>query len=224
MPKTIEQEQILRFDLFKRLTPEELRYVQESCQIRTLEEGEVLLLEGQTSDSLYFVHSGWLKAEKVSFEGRSQVLRFIGPDEIINELSVFSKQPSAMSVIALDAAIVFSVPGAVIEQLMHTNRALSRCVIQSLAMRIQHLVTHVENLSFYPVETRLARFLLAEAHGKIVLRQSWKTQAEIASRLGTVLEVLNRQLQDFERKSLIEVGRDQIIIKDQPGLERIARR
>ena len=127
-----------------------------------------------------------------------------------------------MSVVALEEAAVFRLSRATIEQLLENSPSFSRGVIQSLSLRIQLLVTHVENLSFYSVETRLARFLLAEAEDNIVTRQSWKTQSEIANRLGTVLDVLNRQMQEFVRRGLIDVQREQIIILKRLELEKIA--
>ena len=222
MHKNLSFQDLRMFSLFRNLGDEDLGRVLEDVRKWGLEKDEVLLREGDISGSLYFVFSGWLKAEKISSEGRSQVLRFIGPGEVINELSVFSKAPNAMSVVALEEAAVFSISRATIEHLLETNPSFSRGVIQSLSVRIQHLVSHVENLSFYSVETRLARFLLAEAEGNIVTRQSWKTQSEIASRLGTVLDVLNRQMQEFVRRGLIDVQREQIIILNRLDLEKIA--
>lgn len=214
---------LTRFSLFADISDDTIGKLQKDIRFRTLRRDEVLLLEGGKSTELYFVLKGWLKAEKVSPDGRVQVLRFIGPAEVINELSVFSNEKNAVSVIAEEEAEVFSIPKASIERLLAENPLFVRGVIKSLAQRIQHLLDHVENLSFYPVEVRLARFLLAESQGDIVLRQSWKTQSEIASRLGTVLDVLNRQLQKLANEGVIEIERDQIRILNRPVLEEIAR-
>jgi len=65
------------------------------------------------------------------------------------------------------------------------------------------------------VEERLARLLLAQASEDTVSRQRWTTQAEMASRLGTVPDVLNRALVE---EGLIQVERRRIRILDRPRL------
>jgi CRP/FNR family transcriptional regulator len=98
----------------------------------------------------------------------------------------------------------------------------SQAIIKNLAKRIQHLLQQVENLSLYPVDVRLARLLLQESTNNIYQRHSWKTQAEIASQLGTVLDVVNRHLNTFAQNGWITLTRDQVIITNRIGLEKIA--
>lgn len=200
-------------------TLEELRG---SIQRQTLVKDEILLLEGAASDQLYFVQSGWLKAEKVSPEGRQQTLRFIGPDEVINELAIFSRARSNITVVAMETATVLHLPQTIIETLLEDHPTFSRSVIFSLAKRVDHLLNLVENLSLFSVETRAARYLLASAYEGVVQRPVWQTQSEMAAQLGTVLDVLNRVLQKFQDQGIIKVQRDQITILDAVHLTKIA--
>jgi len=77
----------------------------------------------------------------------------------------------------------------------------------------------VEDLSLRTVEARLARFLLEQATGGVLRRQRWATQAEMAARLGTVPDELNRALRSLAEEGLIQVKRHQIQILDRQGLE-----
>ena len=72
------------------------------------------------------------------------------------------------------------------------------------------------------METRLARLLLEEATGATIVRRRWDTQAEMAARLGTVLDVLNRALRRLAADGVIKVERHQILILDQEQLVSIA--
>jgi DNA-binding transcriptional regulator YhcF (GntR family) len=60
---------------------------------------------------------------------------------------------------------------------------------------------------------------LDRAKEGLLHREHWATQAEMAARLGTVLDVLNRALQQLVNEGLIEVERHQIRILDQDGLK-----
>jgi CRP/FNR family transcriptional regulator len=212
-----------QFSLLQAFSDDELEQIRARLSFRSLSANEVLIIEGAASDPLYFVLEGWFKAEKVSREGRQQTLRFVGPGEVLNELSVFSNDPSAVTVIAMEAGMVFSISRSDVEKWLSQSQSFSRVVVRELAKRMGHLLNHIENLSLYPVEVRLARFLLEEADRGVVERQTWKTQTEIANQLGTVLDVVNRQLQKFARQGIIDLGRDQIKVIDQERLEKIAR-
>jgi CRP-like cAMP-binding protein len=100
--------------------------------------------------------------------------------------------------------------------------ALARQVVKDLAGRVIHLVRLVEDLSLRPVEARLARLLLEQAEGEAVQRRRWATQAEIAARLGTVPDVVNRALRKLAEAEIIKVERHQIRILDKEGLIVIA--
>ena len=80
----------------------------------------------------------------------------------------------------------------------------------------------MEDLSLRSVTARLARLLAENAREDIVPRRRWATQTEMANRLGTVPDVLNRALRTLVAEGLIEVDRQKIRICDRAGLERRA--
>lgn len=224
MVKQITPQTLKQFPLLMVLPVEKRQELINHFHTRTMLPGEILFLEGESSHNLFFVLSGWLKAEKISSEGRQQVLRFIGPGEMINELAVFSNSENEISVIAMEKSTLFSLTQEAIEDLLIKYPELARQTIRNLSVRIQHLLKQVENLSLYTVEVRLARLLLDESHNNIFQRHAWKTQTEIASQLGTVLDVVNRHLTNLEQLGIIVVNRDQIIISNPEELNKIARR
>lgn len=221
--KKIEKNQIKTFNLLNVLPDDVLAELGKTCKVHCLEKDEILFLEGEFVQSLFFVLEGWFKTEKISTEGRQITLRFIGPGEVINELAVFSETQTSMSLIAMEDAVVFAVTKAQVDALMENFPIFTRAIITNLSKRIQHLATQVENLSLYGVDVRLARLLLAEAKEGIYDRHSWKTQNEIANRIGSVLDVVNRSLNKLVNQKIIEVTRGEIRITNQNALEEIAR-
>ena len=61
----------------------------------------------------------------------------------------------------------------------------------------------VEDLSLCSVEVRLARLILQKAQGDALVRQPWATQAEMATRLGTVPDMVNRSLRKLAEAGVI---------------------
>ncbi len=61
---------------------------------RKYKAGEVILLEGEPCEGLYFVVSGRVKVFKVSREGKEQLLRILGPGRTFNDVPVLDGGPT----------------------------------------------------------------------------------------------------------------------------------
>ncbi len=54
----------------------------------------VIFWEGDIETDLFYLQYGWLKVIKSGPDGREQILKFLGPGEIFNEIGVFAKRPN----------------------------------------------------------------------------------------------------------------------------------
>jgi CRP/FNR family cyclic AMP-dependent transcriptional regulator len=222
MPKAgglTAREALSRVPYFASLNPETLGAIVQASVRRQYQADQVVFLEGEPSSGLFVVEDGWLKAVKTSSEGREQVLHVIGPGEVFNAVGVFVSATNPSAVIALEPSTLWVIGRKSMQRLLAEHPCLSRMIIENLAERVQHLVTLVEDLSLRTVEARLARMLLEQASRGTVERRRWATQAEMAARLGTVPDVVNRALRVLVDDNLIEVTRQQIRIIDITRLE-----
>jgi len=184
--------------------------------------GEVIVPEGEAQPGLYFLAYGYVKAVKYSAAGREQTLRVLEAGDTFNELSVFTRRPNPATAIALEASGIWLIPRATLTRLMREQPDFAQSVIEQIAERMLFLVSLVTDLSLRPVTGRLARLLLESASEDVVLRPRWFTQAELAARLGTVPDVIQRSLRGMEGDGLIAVDRQQIRILDRFALEALA--
>lgn len=181
--------------------------------------GQLVILEGEPNTGLYIIEEGWLKVVKIAVDGREQVLQFLGRGEVFNAVAVFTETTNPATVAALEKSSIYIVRRETMRRLVDSQPELANLVIQDLARRTLHLISLVEDLSLRSVEARTARLLLEQAEGEVVARRRWATQAEIASRVGTVPDVINRVLRKLSDEGLIRVARNEIQLVDRPGLE-----
>lgn len=225
---TMNQGESLPHNLFKAvsyfsgLDDAALNLVAQSAIRRAYDAGQVVLIEGEPCAGLYIIESGWLKVIKIGLDGREQMLQMLTSGDIFNGISVFTDSPNQATVSALEPSVLWLVPRAVLLKLMDENPLLARKVVKDLAERVMHLIRMVEDLSLRSVEARLARILLEQAEGESVERRRWATQAEMAFRLGTVPDVVNRALRKLSSDGMIRVARHQIQILDRDGLRAVA--
>jgi CRP/FNR family transcriptional regulator len=106
--------------------------------------------------------------------------------------------------------------------MIQQDPVFAQLTIDVLSERLRHSVTLVEDLSLRPVINRLSQLILDESDGDTFFRPAWYTQNELAARLGTVADVIQRSLRKLEADKLIEVDRKQIRIIDRAELEKSA--
>jgi CRP/FNR family transcriptional regulator len=186
---------------------------------RSYRAGQIVFLEGEPSSGLYVVETGWLKSVKISISGREQVIRFVGPGDVFNDLGVFASGPNRVTVETLEDATVWIIERESLLRLTELYPKLSQMIIQNLSKRVLHLMRLVEDLSLRSVQSRLARLLAQTGSSDVLPRRRWSTQAEMAAHLGTVPDVLNRALRSLAEDGLIEIDRHKIKILDRAGLE-----
>ena len=215
-------ERIKESPLFGSLREDSLAFLWSRAKLIHYQAGAMVFGEGEPSQGLYWLQSGTLKAVKYSTSGREQVLHLNKPGQTFNEVGALSILPSPASVVALAPAHVWHIPGNTIRQLIRQDPDFAQAIIDVLSKRLRDSAALVEDLSLRPVISRLSRLILDEAEGDTLLRPSWYTQNELAARLGTVTDVVQRSLRKLEADGLIEVGRQQILIIDRDQLEQLA--
>ncbi|MBK7216608.1 MAG: Crp/Fnr family transcriptional regulator [Candidatus Promineofilum sp.] len=207
---------------FSGLDNDTLAELARAARRREYRAGEVIVLEGEAQPGLYFLETGYVKVVKSAPTGREQTLRVLEPDDTFNEIGVFSRRPNPATAIALEPSAVWLIPRDTLTGLLRERPDFAQSVIERMAERMLFLVGLVSDLSLRPVTGRMARLLLEGAVDDIVARPRWFTQAELASRLGTVPDVVQRALRALEADGVITVDRAQIRILDRPTLEQLA--
>lgn len=219
---------LLRVPHFNELRDETQKGMAASAIHRHYNGGQVIYLEGETAESIYILESGWIKATRMTREGREQAMLFLRPVEIFGDIAVFTGTAYPGTVIALESVSVWTLPANNILELVWQFPDLALAVIRHLGDRVLHYVNLVEDLSLRSVEARLARTLLQNAEYRdghlIVPRREWTTFDEMAVRLGTVRDVLSRALKTLESENLLKVERQTIELLDPQGLAERANR
>jgi CRP/FNR family transcriptional regulator len=208
---------------FDGLQPEVQERLAASAEPRHFTEGQVIYLEGEPAESIFIIESGWVKATRMSREGREQALLFLCAGEVFGDVGVFTHSAYPGTVSALEDVHLWMIPAGTVLQMAGQYPDFAMAVIRHLGDRLLYYVTMIEDLSLRSVEARLARTLLRYAKvidGRLTVpRATWTTFNEMAVRLGTVRDVLSRALHTLENEGLLKVERREIILLDPKRLE-----
>jgi len=211
--------------LFAPLDDSEIAYLAARARVRSYSTGELLFSEGEPCSGLYVVASGRVRIFKASVSGREHVLAVEGPGSSIAELPVFDggNYPASAAAAAPSELVFLSRQDFRAMCLEHPEVALK--VLQVVGARLRRLVGIIEELSFTTVRHRLISWLLrqaktegqATARGPVFpLRVSHQ---ELAAQIGTVRELVSRNMARLQAQGFIEVNSREITVIDLPGLE-----
>ncbi len=204
-----------RVPYLKGLAPETIAALANVAVPRHYAAGTVLFTEGDPDNGLYMVEEGTIKICRYSKEGREQTLNTFASGDTFNDVAVLDGGPSPATAIAFTDATLWRVARTDLQQLATRHPALAWALIESIARRTRYLVGLVQDLSLRSVKSRLAKLLLDQANAgddEVVPRML--TQEEMASRLGTVREVVGRALRSLAAAGIIDFDRHQIVLLD----------
>jgi CRP-like cAMP-binding protein len=203
---------------FDNLPPEVQDAMAAAATPRHFAAGQVIYLEGEPARYIYVLERGWVKATRMSRDGREQAMLFLEPVEIFGDIAVFIDMTYPGTATALEAVDAWLIPSATLMMLVPRYPELALAVIRKLSERVLHYIELVEDLSLRTLEARLANTLLQHAEevdGKLLVpRRAWTTFDEMAVRLGTVRDVLSRTLKTLEADGLLKVEKQEILVLD----------
>ncbi len=200
-----------------------VREIARCTRRETYQSGEMIFMEGDPCAGLFLIQTGLVKIYKLSAEGREQTLHALGPGQSFNEVAVLDGGPNPANTTAVDATVVLRLPREDIRELAYRHPALAWAMLEHIARRARFLVSVVEDLGLRSVKARLAKLLLEEAQRSAdagsVERSQLLTQHEMASRLGTVREMIGRALRSLVQDGAIRIDRHRIEVIDRAELE-----
>ncbi|MFC2005740.1 Crp/Fnr family transcriptional regulator [Chloroflexota bacterium] len=203
---------------FSGLSSAELDSVKQFIFEKTFGRGEVVLLEGESAEVLFFVVSGVVKVFKTSAEGKEQILSIVRPGESFNDVSVFDDGPNPASAQAMGPVVLYGVRRNELRIILRDYPRVTMNIIKVLAERVRQLMSLVEDLSFRHVIGRVARILLEHA-GDGIGPKLRLTQQEMAAMAGTVREVVARSLKALEEEGTIKLDHHRIVIINKEALK-----
>ncbi|MGO9273724.1 MAG: Crp/Fnr family transcriptional regulator [Terriglobia bacterium] len=218
-------ETLRRVAFFTPLPADELKALACHCLVRRLRSQEMLFAEGDPCEGLFMVQAGTLRIFKMAENGREQVLTTERPGSTAGELALFDGGTFPASAAAAEDSTVLYLPKREFLDLCRHNSEVAFAVFKALASRSRYLTSLVEELSLKEVSHRLARFLRDRAaRDGVRTRQGIEfpleeTNQEIGAEIGTVRDLVSRNLRRFVDRGIIKMERRKVIVLDMAELE-----
>jgi CRP/FNR family transcriptional regulator len=223
-PKSDLATVLAKTPLLASLSPPEVQSLTSRTVRKLFSAGELIFSEGEPCNGLHIIARGKVRIFKTSVNGREQVLALNGPGESVAELPVFDGGPFPASAIAVDDTEMAFISRRDFQAYCMEHPEVSLKVLSVVGQRLRRLVAIIEELSFTTIRQRLISVLLklAQSEGKSTERGIEfllpATHQELANQLGTVRELISRNLARLQAEGLLEVEGRRILVYDLRGL------
>jgi CRP-like cAMP-binding protein len=187
--------------------------------MRTLAPNEAVYRAGDLGDAMFVVASGTIAVRLRSVDGDAVDMAAVQTGSLFGHLELIDGGTRSTDAVAVAPSQVVVIGAAAAARLFVLWPDLVLALARDMARIVRNQVDAFHDHAFYPVQARLARYLLAAAgtDGRIRLEGP---QALLAQRLGVARQTVSRALHGLVADGLVAVdpsGRV-VTILDRPGL------
>jgi CRP/FNR family cyclic AMP-dependent transcriptional regulator len=211
--------------LFADLTEKEVEFLASRVSLRRVHANERIFSAGDPCAGLYVIQSGAVKILKTAANGREQVLGIEQAGHSVAELPVLDGGNYPASAMAAEDSILLFIRKEDFRALCLQHPEVALKVLKVVGQKLRSLIGIIEELSFTTVRQRLVTLLLRQAshqgkrtrHGTEV--EITGSHQELAAQLGTVRELVSRNLSRLQAEGLIRMQGKTVLIPDLAALE-----
>lgn len=219
-PSPIDKAAILAgTNLFQGLQEAVRNRVASYSVIKTVPRGKAIFSKGDDGSALFVVGDGVVQMSVPSLEGKSAVYSHISAGDVFGEIALLDGSPRTTDAVAFTACTLIVIERRDFLQALHEHPEIAMRVIELLCSRIRRTTTQVEDLMFLDLKRRVAKTLLVMSSGS--MQTLTITQGDLSQIVGMSREMVNRQLQVWDREGWISVGRRRIGVLRPDRLEQL---
>lgn len=215
---------LARVPLFSSFSTQELGFLEARVQHHSFQSGETIFQKDDPGMTLYMIISGLVRISLPSEDGLEIALAILTPGEFFGELSLLDGEPRSASAVAIEPTTTAALHREDFLDFLKTYPNAAMVVLTVLCARLRHTDSIVADAIFLDLPSRVAKKLLelADAFGHQVndaveidlkLRQQ-----DLASMVGATREAVNRALSALERRGILKVGKQKIIVLNPQAL------
>lgn len=179
-------------------------------ELMYFKKNDLLIYQGQHLEYLYILIEGHVKVCRSTANGSSTLCAFAWPISVIGEVEFFSESETANSIFAMEDCICFAIPIQKYRDIFCNDALFIRNLSKIMATRLLLINNNLSISMNYPVENRLASYLLG-CHDQMVINENYVLVAEM---IGCSYRQLQRVLAMFCQKGYlhkVEKGQYEIL-------------
>lgn len=193
-----------------------------------LDAGELVFYEGLPAHGLYILCEGKIKLAKRTKDGRSRILKLLGPGEVLGEKTLFDQETYTCYAKALEPSRLMFIPREDFLPFMRRYPDVALRLIEKLSRELKAFGDKLVEITAYSAKERMARVVLelAMAFGKDTPEGLdlgvELPRTELAEMAGVTTETAVRIISEFRDQGILALLGRRIVILRREDLQALA--
>jgi len=205
------------FIVFSDLSPRDLAEFEKNIKQIRYGAGEIIYQEGAPTFGFYLLFEGQVKEVKRSLGGKKQILKLLGPGELLGETTLFDKGVHISYTKTLSRSVVGFVERGDFYAFLLKHPPVIFRLFEKLSLEMKAFQFKLSERSYNGSKERLARLILKLGESGIEL-----SRTELAEMAGVSSKTAIRTLGELEERGVIAVDDRKITVLDPESLEGLA--
>jgi CRP/FNR family putative post-exponential-phase nitrogen-starvation transcriptional regulator len=193
--------------------------IKPSIQVHQFNRGEFIFKEGSIPEYLYLIVEGKAKLYITHENGKVSLLNFVEAPSLIGELELLGVEQYSIGVQTSTKTICLAIPMHICKSQLLEDPVFLRHLSIFLSKKTHHLSFKSVQTQIYPLENRLASFILMSAEKDFYKEK----HTEVSEYLGVSYRHLLHVISQFCKASLIKKHERGYLILDRERLQQLAK-
>ncbi len=210
--------------LFQCLSVEELKIINRDRYSVRFHEGEVILKQGTSANTMISVIEGFARKYMEGFNGRKLILDFVKPWQLVGAPGVHSMGKYSFSVVAIKETLVCFMDAANFTEVLGLNGEFAKAYVKMCSGNYGRSLERMVSLSQKQMHGRIADaliYLTDDIYESALIGQEISRQ-DIADYTSMSKDSAIRILKEFERDQIIRLDGKKIEVIDNTRLQSIS--
>ncbi len=141
----------------------ELQQLLAKARLRAYEAGEPVYIQGERSQTFYFLNRGKVKVSIFREDGSEKILAIQEENTFFGESAVFDDQPYFATAMVLAPSEIYHIHRGTLLDVLRRDPAVAFMLMRALIRKVRLLAFQIEDLSFLDAQKRVVHILLTLA-------------------------------------------------------------
>lgn len=180
--------------------------------------GEVICAQGESASQMYFLVEGKIRVSHMAATGKRLVLSFKQPLDLIGDIEYIQRSPLLNTVEAVTSVQMIRVHFMDLATYATDDVKWLQFLLDEITRKFEMKSQAMSFNLFYPVDVRLASYLLSMTPHEATLQATLADLTDVADLIGTSYRHVNRTLKRFAEEGLITRQKGSVTLVDRQGL------
>ncbi len=208
---------LVHFQLMKRLTGKEMKFMCSTMEMKHFKKGtELELGQKKIASDVFFLKRGAVKIVTYTKDGEEVIKHLIKKGDVFGIMSLIDIENNDDYAVAIDDSLVCVISSGYLKKMMEENQKLNNYIFKLIGIRIKKLERNLSELMYKDAASRIENFIIDYVkdfgidEGDFVVAKNLLSNKEIGKLTSTSRQTVNKTMNSLKENHIIDFDNSKI--------------